>query len=313
MNSVRLITALGTPLEGERDDLCVAGLEAQFDDQADAGVEGVLVAGTMGAMQMLTESTWASLVRASARLNRGRFELLVGVTDQSLARVLDRVRFVETVGGIDGVVALTPSAMALSEDERVDFYMAVADAAGLPVFIYELAPSTGVTLSLDALIRLSQHPNLAGVKISCNLIKARALVERVEPGFRVIPAEPQLLDLCASTGPWAEHLDGVFAATPHWGKAVLAHASAGHTDAASAAQRQINRLLQAWISTGQIMAAFTATMNHRGLPGRYFPRPLRDLDDATRASLLESDIVRELVTQSTVSPSNVRFGAALSQ
>lgn len=295
MKPVRLITALGTPLEGEGDDLCIDGLVGQLDDQADARMDGLLIAGTMGATQMLPDRTWQALVRQTSELNGRRFELLVGVTDQSLNRVLDRVSFAERVGKIDGLVALTPWGFGMTEADRVGFYRALADAAKLPVFIYDLQPMTGVTLSLEAVATLSEHPNIAGLKISCNLVKARALRERVKTGFRIIPAEPQLLDVCAASGLWSEHLDGVFAAAPHWSKAVVDQVAAGDFKGAAATQGQINRLLQCWFDTGQVMAAFTATMNARGIPGRYHPRPLSPMSEAARRQLLDSPELQSLL------------------
>ncbi len=295
MARLKIITALGTPLQNERDELCRDGLAAHLDDQADAGIDGLLVGGTMGALQLLPDRTYQDLVRGSSELNRGRFELLVGITDHGLHRALDRARFVESVGGVDGLVALTPSGFGLSEPERADFYRHLADATRLPLFIYELAPATGVAFGVSTLAELSRHPNIAGIKISANLPKARAVRERLDASFRVIPAEPQLLDHCAVTGPWSEHLDGVWAATPHWAMAIATLAARGDHAAASGVQRRLNGLLQRWIDSGQIMAAFTATMNARGIPGRYHPRPLRDLPDAARRALLESPEVVELL------------------
>lgn len=303
MNPMQLITALGTPLEGEDDALCVDGLACQLDDQSRAGVPGILAAGTMGVQQMLSDATWRDLVRQTAELSRGRFEVLVGITDQSLQRVRDRLAYVETLRGVDGVVVLTPSAMPLTEAERMDFYRAIADASRLPTFLYELAPSTGVTLSLDALVELSAHPNIAGVKLSASLAKARTLREQTPEAFRVIPADPQMLDVCALSGIWREHLDGVFAATPDWAVRVTTLAAAGDAEAASRVQQQINGVLRQWVATGQVYAAFTATMNARGIPGRFHPKPMRSLTHPVARSMLGGGDVAGLLAETAVDAS----------
>lgn len=295
MKRVRIITAIGTPLTGERDRLCEQSLAEHLDHQADAGIDGLLVAGTMGAQQMLGDTTWQGLVIESGRLNRGRFEMIAGVTDQSCARVLDRVEFAQSLPGLDGLMVLTPSAMPLSEAERADFYRAVADASRLPVFIYELAAATGVALGLQTLLDLSCHPNIAGVKLSGSLAKARQLRQRVADDFRVVPADPQMLDFCAAVGLWDEHLDGVFAACPHWAMQVVRAVADGDTAAADAAQQKINGLLRRWTETGQIFAAFTATMNACGIAGRYHPRPMRDLPDEVAQAMLNSPELQSLI------------------
>ena len=71
-SSIKMITALGTPLTPE-EDLHVEGLEAHLQDQLDHGINGFLVAGTMGLMQLLKERTYRDLaaLKASACQRRG--------------------------------------------------------------------------------------------------------------------------------------------------------------------------------------------------------------------------------------------------
>ncbi len=98
MADARFITAIGTPLD-EQDRLLVEGLAEQLNDQAEAGIDSLLVGGTMGLLPMQRDETWKELVTQSVALSRGRFELLVGATDISTGRILDRIRFLNTVSG----------------------------------------------------------------------------------------------------------------------------------------------------------------------------------------------------------------------
>ena len=56
MKKAYFITAIGTPLT-EDECLHEEGLEIQLADQWNHGINGILVAGTMGAMQLLTNDT----------------------------------------------------------------------------------------------------------------------------------------------------------------------------------------------------------------------------------------------------------------
>src|SRR5580658_8828770 len=92
MDEISLIAAIGTPLtDGES--LHIEGLEAHLADQWKGGMTGVLVGGTMGAMQMLTDATYRSLVDHSIEFCRGRGEVMVGVGDTSQSRTLERIQF----------------------------------------------------------------------------------------------------------------------------------------------------------------------------------------------------------------------------
>jgi hypothetical protein len=58
-----LISAIGTPLE---DDECLhgEGLRAHLEQQRAANIDGILVAGTMGLLQMLRDQTYQQLVES---------------------------------------------------------------------------------------------------------------------------------------------------------------------------------------------------------------------------------------------------------
>ena len=67
MNRPYLISAIGTPLT-DNDELHVDGLAVHLDAQANASVDGILVAGSMGAMQLLADRTYGELVAQSVKL-----------------------------------------------------------------------------------------------------------------------------------------------------------------------------------------------------------------------------------------------------
>jgi dihydrodipicolinate synthase/N-acetylneuraminate lyase len=76
---------------------------AHLDDQAQAHVDGVLVAGTMGAMPLLTHRTYEQLIRASVEQWSSYGGVLVGGGDLSFERTKVRIRFVNGLR-IDGAV-----------------------------------------------------------------------------------------------------------------------------------------------------------------------------------------------------------------
>ncbi|HWB54270.1 MAG TPA: dihydrodipicolinate synthase family protein, partial [Tepidisphaeraceae bacterium] len=86
------ITAIGTPLD-RNENLHEEGLEQHLADQWGSGIQGILIAGTMGMMQLLRDQTYQQLVKRAVQLSKGKGEILVGAGDAGLARTLDRVRF----------------------------------------------------------------------------------------------------------------------------------------------------------------------------------------------------------------------------
>lgn len=293
MSEARFITALGTPLQGD-DQLHLDGLAEHLNDQAAAGIDSLLVAGTMGLMPLHRDETWRELVTQTVALGRGRFELLVGATDLSTSRALQRMVFLNTVAGIDGVVVMAPGLIKFTDAEYVAYFTALADASKQPLYLYDLQPLTGVNLSVQTIVRLAEHPNIAGIKLSANVPKAVQLQMHLDGRpFRLIIAEPVLSDMLFRHG-YAEHLDGIYAICPHWASALIRAARREDWGEAAYWQRKLTKIKELFQS-GSFGPTLTGLMNLRGLPGRYAPRPISDPDEAYLAHLRQQPVVGELL------------------
>jgi 4-hydroxy-2-oxoglutarate aldolase len=67
------------------------------------------------------------------------------------------------------------------------YFRAVADAAKIPLIIYNWPQATGVDIAPDAVAELSHHPNIVAVKESSgNLEKVMQMIRDVKPGFNVL-------------------------------------------------------------------------------------------------------------------------------
>ena len=76
----------------------------------------------------------------------------------------------------------------------VAFYQAVADASPIPIAIYTMPPYTGVDITADAVARLSQHPNIIGMKDSGGaMAKYADMLRQVRPGFQLLAGSASFL------------------------------------------------------------------------------------------------------------------------
>jgi len=294
MPKTRFIGALGTPLT-EDESLHLAGLEAHLDDQWDAGIDGLLVAGTMGQMQMLADRTYQQLVEKSAELSAGRGEVMIGVGDASFARTRDRIELVNRYP-VDAVVVLTPYFVAFSQEELIDYYLALADVARHPLYLYNLPSRTQSQLEVATVERVAEHPNIAGVKCSQDLDFAKQLIDRIGDRFRVIVAQPFHVDTLVREG-IIEHLDGIFTVAPAWTVAIGRSADAGDWQRAAAWQKRLSHILELVRSGG--LSVYTALLNARGIGGNYAPKPYRPLNESQYECLLEDPVVQQLLKDPT--------------
>jgi dihydrodipicolinate synthase/N-acetylneuraminate lyase len=287
----RFIAAIGTPLDPQ-EHLDVRGLRAHLEDQSAGEMDGVLVAGSMGAMQLLADDAYRDLIKHSVEFWSGRGELLVGIGDASFARSRDRLRSVNEFS-VDGAVVLAPYVTKFPQEELIDYFQALAAESRAPLYLYDLPQLTGTSLHIETVLKLSQHPNIRGIKCSGDVAQVRALVDAVAgSGFRVIIAQPLLVDLLLRHG-MNEHLDGLFAMFPHWVKQMKNAVREENWPTAAQLVQSMDRALRRLVHYG-VLPAMTVLLNARGISGSFAPKPYRALNPKLADELCQEPALRAL-------------------
>jgi 4-hydroxy-tetrahydrodipicolinate synthase len=290
MSRINLISAIGTPLNPD-ETLHVEGLERLLNLQWNAGIDGVLVAGTMGLMQLLREQTYIKLLQHGVEFSRGRGEILIGVGDAGFARTADRIGYVNGLT-VDGVVVLPPYLVRFRQEELLEYFRALANISRAPLFLYDLPSLTGVKLDVATVYELSKHPNIAGIKCSGDLNDALELIGSVDPAFRVIVAQADQVDVLCEQGV-ANHLDGVFSLAPEWTKEIAQASEAGDWIAAADAQQRLGGVLRLLREYG-VFPAYHELMHVREIPGLFAPKPFQMLSESQQSSLAGQPLVEAL-------------------
>jgi dihydrodipicolinate synthase/N-acetylneuraminate lyase len=290
----KITVAACTPLE-PNGSLDVAGLDAHLVELQRHGMHGLLIGGTMGLMQLQLDATYRNLIENSVRINNDRCELMVGVGDTSLPRTRDRIEFVEKFA-IDGIVVLAPYLMKLSQPELIDYFRALADTAKKPIYLYDLPGLTGTKLEIDTVLEVSKHPNIRGIKCSGPWDETRQLIDRVHHKFRVIPAQPHLVDQLVRGGV-RENLDGIFGIAPHWTNQIVQAAEAENWDVASKYQAKLSGLLHLLRTRYTIFRGCELILNARRISGTLAPPPFRRLTETEHADFLREPLVQELLSE----------------
>lgn len=287
----RLTSAICTPLHPDGT-LHVEGLRAHIEAQLTAGIDGILVAGTMGLMQMQTDPTYASLIEESVNSVAGRCELWVGVGDASFARTLARIGVAQR-HAVDGLVVLTPYFVKFTEAELIRYFLELAEASTKPLFLYDLPTLTGTALSMELIERVIEHPNIHGLKCTRTWEWTTELYERFGERTRVIPAQPErVADLVRLNVP--DNLDGLFAIFPNQSRALADAADRG--DWPKAAKLQAD--LSAFLVTAReksLFGAVTVVMNAMEIAGEMAPSPIYQLSKVEAQQLLQQPLIQRLI------------------
>lgn len=154
-------TAIVTPFQnGSVDYKC---FEKLIDYQAEGGISAIIVCGTTGESATLSEEEKLTLYDKCIQHCRGRMKVICGIGSNNTASALHFAREAESRGA-DGVMMVTPYYNKASQSGLVKHFYYVADAVSIPMIVYNVPSRTGVSIQTETYLKLSEHPNINGVK-----------------------------------------------------------------------------------------------------------------------------------------------------
>jgi 4-hydroxy-tetrahydrodipicolinate synthase len=227
-------TALGTPLD-ENGNFVPGSMAEQIQQQVAAGVSGLLVMGSMGQMSYIKQSEYAKVAAESVKAAKGRVPVLVGVTDLSIHRVMERVEALKGIDGIDGIVTTVPYYSTVTQGDIYEFYNEIANRSGRPTYLYDLAVITKTATAPETVRKLWKNPLIKGIK-SGNLVTQRKLLlaEDRPADFTMMYSNIDTFDIAYKYG-IDKNLDGMFSCTPKTARRMYDALAAGDQLAAAKA------------------------------------------------------------------------------
>jgi 4-hydroxy-2-oxoglutarate aldolase len=204
--------------EADTEDIDTAAIAQHAVRLAKEGVTGLATQGSNGEAVHLTHAE-RQLVTATTRqaLNEEGFThipIIVGCGSQSTRETIQLCCEAWEAGG-DYALVLPPSYYATlfapASDTIIEYFTAVADKSPIPIIIYNFPGAVGgMDLSSDIIIKLSAHPNIVGVKLTCG---NTGKLNRVASATRKLtkrydPENPEFLVLAGSADFLVQSLAG---------------------------------------------------------------------------------------------------------
>lgn len=191
----------------ETEDLDTAAIASHAIRLATAGVAGLATQGSNGEAVHLTHAerqTVTSTTRSAlASAGFPHLPIIVGCGGQSVRETIQFCREACAAGG-DYALVLPPSYYAPlfspASASIVDFFTKVADQSPIPLLIYNYPGAvSGLDLSSDLIVKLSAHPNIVGVKLTCgNTGKLNRIVAATKSAKPSVAGQPSFLVLGGS-------------------------------------------------------------------------------------------------------------------
>lgn len=158
----RVLTAMVSPFDADGA-LDLAAAERLASHLVDQGCDGIVVSGTTGESPTTSTAEQAELVRVVRSAVGERARVVAGVGTNDTAHTLELTRSAQQAGA-DALLVVTPYYNKPPQSALVAHFTAVADAAGVPVMLYDIPGRTGTPIRPETLARLAEHPRVIAVK-----------------------------------------------------------------------------------------------------------------------------------------------------
>jgi 4-hydroxy-tetrahydrodipicolinate synthase len=156
------LVALVTPMteSGEVDHVAFGRL---LDWHARQGSDGVVVGGTTGESATVSAAETAELLQIAVQRIGGRVPVIAGTGSNSTAEAIERTRAACELG-VDGVLVVTPYYNRPPQEGLYRHFSLVADAASVPLILYNVPSRTACDLLPGTVERLAAHSQIIGIK-----------------------------------------------------------------------------------------------------------------------------------------------------
>ena len=181
-------TALVTPFTADGT-VDVPAVQRLAERQISGGVHFLVPCGTTGESPTLSRTELRHVVELVVETAAGRVPVLAGAGGYATRNVVDLINEMR-LAGADGILSVTPYYNKPTPEGIYQHYKAIAESTSLPIVVYNVPSRTGSNVDVDTLCRLTEIPNIVGVKeASADLSQMCEICRSVPNGFSVLSGD----------------------------------------------------------------------------------------------------------------------------
>ncbi len=158
-----VVVPMVTPVT-EKGKVDVPAVEKIVEMFAQSGVAPLLL-GTTGEGNSVPKDEAVVLVETAVRVAGRRIMVYAGLTGNCFSEQLTQAEAYHRAGA-DVIVATLPTYYALTPPQMYNYYKTLADSITGPLMLYNILATTHMSIPLDVVRQLADHPNIVGLKDS---------------------------------------------------------------------------------------------------------------------------------------------------
>jgi len=164
INWTGVFPALTTKFTAD-DKLDLPLFEKNLHAQLDAGVNGIVLGGTLGEASVLSTVEKEQLIKFAVSTCAGKVPVVLNIAEGSTKEALQQAANAKAWGA-KGIMILPPMRYKSDHRETVTYFKTVADSTDLPIMIYNNPVDYKIEVTLDMFDELQACKNITAVKES---------------------------------------------------------------------------------------------------------------------------------------------------
>ena len=190
------------------DNLDLLLFEQNLYAQLEAGVNGIILGGTLGEASVLTTIEKEELVKFTVEKSAGKVPVILNIAEGSTKEALQQASFA-VEWGAKGLMMLPPMRYKSDHRETVTYFKTVADATELPIIIYNNPVDYKIDVTLEMFAELADCKNIQAVKESTrDVTNVTRMKNKFGDRFKILCGVDTLAieELCLGADGWVAGL-----------------------------------------------------------------------------------------------------------
>jgi 4-hydroxy-tetrahydrodipicolinate synthase len=190
------------------DSLDLPLFERNLNAQLEAGVNGIVLGGTLGEASVLTTTEKEALVKFAVSTCAGKVPVILNIAEGSTREALLQAAYAKAWGA-EGIMMLPPMRYKSDHRETVTYFKTVADSTDLPIMLYNNPVDYKIEITLDMFAELQACNNITAVKESTrDVSNVTRMKNRFGDRFKILCGVDTIAmeELCLGADGWVAGL-----------------------------------------------------------------------------------------------------------
>lgn len=268
------------------DQLDMALFEKNLLFQLEAGVDGIILGGTLGEASVLRTEEKETIVKFTIEKVAGKVPVVLNIAEGSTREALQQAAYAKAWGA-QGIMILPPMRYKSDHRETVTYFKTVADSTDLPIMIYNNPVDYKIDVTPDMFEDLMGCANIQAIKESTrDVTNVTRLINRFGDRYKILCGVDTLAmeEMLLGAHGWVA---GLVCAFPRETVAIYRLVKAGHIEEARAIYRWFMPLLELDIHP-KLVQYIKLAETQAGIGSEFVRAPRLTLAGAEREAVLKT-------------------------